>query len=723
MLIMMGGISSFLKSFFHSSVSQSDQDMDLKRVWGEIKKKNDVHVPPFMIDDGCVHDNLLGATSELIEYCKEKGILINPTVLKDMRKGPSWLRVVAKLHFSGMNVVGFDADELGLDGFGENCDENRVYLEIIEKLQTFPDVRNKHNYDEFMSWLVGLNFVENKTNTKIIENVPGWVKSMQPELCHLATESDKHSRVGFDPNVMCFKTLRIYKCRHSFMKQQILQVFIEEAPQEFVKGLFKKWLNDGEVCEWLFKQHYYPLNMMHGEYCEWNILLYGLKKILPEAVGDVVTSFRQCIAGNESAEDFPEEEVSLFLGDNVFGRTLLAKGVENRYLKFQSKTEGDLEFGRGYERLKLVRKRKRDLCLESFVPNPKRLMRINNPYALLKYTNASMQAKEVFKRKVENKPCFAFEFTTPSEIPYEEYIYDVKNDSEAMEGLHKYVKDYGRLWKFGLLPPPCLSAFHDIDEKRKHITLTPFINSRCEGAIEQWNGQATDFPNVGGAKMGMRDKVDIMLPEEKSKEYINRQTISTESLEGKNKIRMEELSKAAQGICLQYARRFNHQFNHKSQASIEKIKRDVGDLLIDLFSHALPLSADECRTLMEEHDLLNQVSREISYWLSKDACYVSDLRKAEINRHVYPHLPSSMQGCVLTDEQNAYLKEYGFVDTSKSYDGTSCQLGAQSGRMPLVALNALVVKILAYGILEIAEMEQQAMTEAAKTISRESYVA
>ena len=147
--------------------------------------------------------------------------------------------------------------------------------------------------EEFMGWLVNLNFLEDYSNESVIDNVPGWQKSMQPELCQLASDNDRHCREGFDPN-WHKQELEIYKKRHTFMKQLILAAFIADAPREFVVDLFKNWLLDKEICERLFKQHYYPLNMLMDEYCEWNLLLYGLPKILPEIKGDICTAFREC---------------------------------------------------------------------------------------------------------------------------------------------------------------------------------------------------------------------------------------------------------------------------------------------------------------------------------------------------------------------------------------------------------------------------------------------
>lgn len=103
---------------------------------------------------------------------------------------------------------------------------------------------------------------------------------------------------------------------------------------------------------------------------------------------------------------------------------------------------------------------------------------------------------------------------------------------------------------------------------------------------------------------------------------------------------------------------------------------------------------------MEGHDLLNQCCREISYWLAKDTPYVDDLRKGDINRKVYPHLPKEMQGCILTERQNYCLTDNGFIDFTRNKTRQSaCQLGAQSGRIPLIALNALVVKVIIYGTM------------------------
>lgn len=459
--------------------------------------------------------------------------------------------------------------------------------------------------------------------------------------------------------------------------------------------------------------------MLLSEYCPWNLLVYGLPKILSDNNGEIYNKFKKCNGRNERIEESKEDDPEwLSLWSDSFGRTLINRTVENRYLKIQSNTESDDEFKRGYARLKLIEKLGAKLEIESLIVKPKTIMHIKRPYSLICSDELKLclfKNKKIFLEKVSKKPRLAMEFTAPSDVPYEEYSYGVVDDVSSCESLSKYSRDYAKLWKNGILPPSCLSAFHDVDRSRKHYMLSPFLNKKCEGSMEKWNGEATDYPNIGGPKMGMRDKVDTSLPEEKSDTYFGDYRTMSQSHNGlkyRNMIRYEELAKAAQGVCLLYARRFNSQFDHSSEESVGKIKKDIGDLLADLFSNAFPLCKSDCMMLMEEHDLLNQCCREISYWLAKDVPYVDDLRRGDINRKVYPNLPPEMQGCVLTKLQSDCLTNNGFIDIDKKkYKGDACQLGAQSGRMPLIALNALVVYLMTRGTIRQIEIEEQEMAE------------
>ena len=288
-------------------------------------------------------------------------------------------------------------------------------------------------------------------------------------------------------------------------------------------------------------------------------------------------------------------------------------------------------------------------------------------------------------------------FTCPEDKPYDEYNYDVSNTNEAREGLLKYAADYGRLWNCGLLGPTSINAFHESKIGRMHTPISPYIERYCEGSLERWNGQATQFPNVGGT-LGMRDMGDIQFPDEIKGEVDQVQKRDDRDPLINQKVRLNELARTAQGIVLLYARRFQAGFDHKNPDTVAEIQKEIGQLLTSLFSQAAPLSKENCLTYMEQDGLLAQCAREVSYWTAKDVPYVKDLRNAEINRDVYPHLPEKMQGAVLAVDDNKFLTDKGFHNPDRDI-GDECQLGAGSGRNPLIALNALIVKMLSHCVI------------------------
>ena len=133
----------------------------------------------------------------------------------------------------------------------------------------------------------------------------------------------------------------------------------------------------------------------------------------------------------------------------------------------------------------------------------------------------------------------------------------------------------------------------------------------------------------------------------------------------------------------------------KRTNSVKKIEQDISLLLIKLFSQAAPLSKEKCLEFLQQDDLLAQCAREVSYWTAKNVPYVDDLRKSVINRDIYPHLPVKMRGAILTKQDREFLTNKGFHDPERDL-GDECQLGSGSGRNPLIALHALITKMLCH---------------------------
>ena len=271
-----------------------------------------------------------------------------------------------------------------------------------------------------------------------------------------------------------------------------------------------------------------------------------------------------------------------------------------------------------------------------------------------------------------------------------------------------------------MLGPPSINAFHHFDGNRKHVTLSPYIGMFNEGSIESWCYHATNFPNIGG--VGMRDMGDICTPREISPLYFDNQYHDISNPETLKQIRLNELARTAEGLILLYARCFNDKFDHTSPYMTAKVRSEVTDILSDLFTHAMPLSRDSFLSLVSEHDLIKQCAREISYMLSDKHPYVEDYRNAEINRLVYPNLPKEMKGCILTEKQKKCLTAQGFIDVPHMQD-SHCQLGSLSGRMPLIALNAIITKLLSYGTLEIIKEHQKQVSDDAMQVTTAKYSA
>ena len=64
------------------------------------------------------------------------------------------------------------------------------------------------------------------------------------------------------------------------------------------------------------------------------------------------------------------------------------------------------------------------------------------------------------------------------------------------------------------------------------------------------------------------------------------------------------------------------------------------------------------------------------------------------------------RGCILSEDNRKFLTDIGFHDPQRDRPG-ECQLGSGSGRTPLIALNAMLAKLLTAGICgEISERQR-----------------
>ncbi len=155
---------------------------------------------------------------------------------------------------------------------------------------------------------------------------------------------------------------------------------------------------------------------------------------------------------------------------------------------------------------------------------------------------------------------------------------------------------------------------------------------------------------------------------------------------------LHSLARAVWGAILLYGRVNKGRFDHTSDSCIASVKSDITQLLSTFFINAFAMEKSACLNLLEQNDLLAQTAREMTYWMS--GSYVADLRKGEIPASVYPQYAGERTGLYLCDVQRAFLKDDGFQG-----DSESVHLGARNGRNPIMALDALVVRMLSHGCL------------------------
>ena len=407
----------------------------------------------------------------------------------------------------------------------------------------------------------------------------------------------------------------------------------------------------------------------------------------------------------------------------VLGRTIvfLPDLGFNRYLKIQAKNESDKEFRLTTARVHWLGNLAKDVChLQSDRVKIHRIVRVSNSEALMNVF-LSGENKETVLKLTGGGHRLAADFSLPESVHYEKYIYDLASDEEKIRALDRYLYDYAQLWKNGISGPGCINAFHEVELSRPHMTFPGFElpHRPFQGSLERWNGEATDYPNIGGP--GMRDLWGARLWEEKSFDCMDHTTLKQEEAGlMQRKLGVLNLADAALGAVLVYGRCFNKSFDFRDQACLQKVKADITGRMVVFFCQAFPVSEDLCRNLMQEHGLVDQVVREICYWMAHPESqyfYVQDLREGRINHDVYPNLPLEMQGCILSEDNKKFLTDIGFHDPQRDRPG-ECQLGSGSGRTPLIALNAMLAKLLTAGICAEISERQRADQESKAELQR-----
>ena len=631
----------------------------------------------------------------------------------DLPKTITWFTLMIKLHLKGMPLTTKGLKSLGNVINRNEYGEQQIFTEIVDTLERNNPLTHHHHFLHFANWLIQFDIAAMPSLKPLLAVIPDWQKAMQADMVVKLNSYASPDPQSYDPNTDypgCMD-LTTYKQLVVLFKYQIIESLVQLGNKTTITELITSWIKSEKIRSQLFNTQFYPLNTTFDEYYPWNLLLSACPTLLNNKETELTHAFRTHLTKTDL--DIQKEQLPIsghFV--KVCGRTVMYKTEHhNQYYKFKTSHETPEAFRKGYLRLVEIDKQQK-LRLQSVVPQPIQLMRLPElPETIKTAIQESASSDNYLFENIDNNCVMVMIFQTPTNIDYLSYVYDAKDNDSFMKGCCYYLHDYGVFFRHKILAPRNLTANHDQKDDRVHRMFPIYgQNYISEGSIERWNTEATDFPNIGIGDMGMRDKVDCMLPEEKPSNYFTSKDnplyfSDTATSDVQAKIRIEELGKAFQGACLLYARYHRTTFDIENDNLLRNIEKDIEKFVISLFCSAFPLNQAHCHTLMYEDDLLPQLVRELVYWTAESATFVHDLRAAQINRKAYPNLPPRMQAGRLTEKQLQFLKAKGFTHSQQEPHRTSLQLGSATGRMPLITLNALTVKMITCGILAEANVQ------------------
>ena len=576
---------------------------------------------------------------------------------------------------------------------------------LIHTIDSYNNLTQPKDFIGFMNWLLleGLSIIKLLPRSKDSEkHIPSALLNCRPDLWP-APVSQPETKNSTDLEDYISRTIT----RHN----KLLEAFLRAAPSSHRNAVLHHWLINPEYEEHraqLFDTLLHPMNTTREPYLWHLFLTLDQSYSFPDTkVSEEWTTSSLIPAPLQEATPVPKEVKQLLLSDKeVAGRTLRIKSDQGwDYLKFLSNTETPTDLFKEGQKVRLLRNHKKDLGLNSRIPEVIGFYQWDNLKEDLNQIPPEKKAKLEQKCRYEDDgKSYCLHLKTGKDEPYHLYPYDLNPETEKrliISGLCTYAHDYGKLFNQGLLGPVLLAAYHDEETDRKHYTLTPYVCFTGEGTMSRWL-DATNHPNAG--PVGIRDTGDTKTPEEIGEDYfftLRRPiTLDLNDSRDKNRLVFNELARNAQGLILQYARCFRTQFNYQDKASTQNHKEAAQELLTTLFESAFPrLDKASIQQALTEHDLLGQATREVVYWCAHDAPFVEHLLNGHIPQETYPAFPPMSRVKDLSEkEREQLIPGKGFV-TEEPFEN----LGEDNGINPLIKLNAIIVKLLALGVLSEIE--------------------
>ena len=604
----------------------------------------------------------------------------------------------------------------------EPCDllGNR-FLSVVMSTAEGLDITSQQGFVQCMDKLISWEPLSDQSVKDSIDNLSDRLKSLRPELLRFIKNYDVISTgdceysIGFMQGVELGALPTLVR-ETEFFKYQIIASFLEHGRQENIQALLKHWLEpptDAPAKQWLFQQFLHPNNTFFYEHINCNVLLNTALNLLPAPPGNTMSD------ASISQSEVPDNEALALMRqqpDSRINRTLIfKKDDKTEYLKIQTLKESGAAFCTQYQRLKYLSDCTSTLELRSHCGQPEGLYTTT-----LETLNLSDSDRLELSKIVGFDQCLIMRFSLPKDKPYEVYVNSPDiTPEDALRGLLDHAHDYGTLWNLGFNGPDALSAYHDEKSGRRFHFLAEIAHIINLGVIDQWRLNAR-YPNIG--VVGMRDHGDTRPCREfnsdhlsSSSDYNDHMSVNPNDLTDINRVRLLALAQTAWGMVLLWGDRYNNAMEKATTAEqMEQAKADnafkpaILPMLSTLFSRAFNMEQGECERIMQEDGLYDQAVREMGYWMDNvNAPYVDDMKAHRINREVYPYYPQNLRAPTFSEQNLRYLTPNGFIsESAKNLPGRQSlysHLGSvPNGRNPLLSLNALVVKMITLGCLNLS---------------------
>ncbi|WP_252179444.1 hypothetical protein [Endozoicomonas sp. 4G] len=600
--------------------------------------------------------------------------------------------------FAGMNGTA-STDSAGF--LQEDTRYSEAWNILINQVKCCNGLTHPNDFMKFMDWLLmeGLSWVRSESEYREQEETfTSRLKSYRPDLW------PDPGKEGSRKTLATQGQLASYSKDVTNLHFDIIQSFLRLAPPAHRTYVINNWLNHPDCAkqrETLFCRPVHPLNTMESPNT-WQLLLSLDQDYQPQD-NQFDNDWKKL--DNPQQWTAPPPIASL-MGKSieVNGRTLVIQRADGGwdYLKFLSDTEKPEELAKEGNKISLMAAIASQHGLKSSIPEVVGQYRWEDVQAdLMTLMPPAKKAKLEEKcRYPDGKAGYCLHLKSTKDAPYHLYPYVLDPETKAdqiFEGLYKYAHDCGVLFSCGLYAPPVMAADHDLATHRKHHILSSYVNAPCEGRMLKWK-KASQHPNVG--PVGMRDSGDTKSMNELGEDYFFstrcQKYLDFDKSEDRAKVAFSELAKNAQGLVLQYALCFQKQFDSGDRESTRNHEHKIKVILATLFHKAFPRFTEECAVqAMDEGELLSQAVREIVYWCSHDARFINDIKQKVIPKSTYPDCPETTHTFNLSiTVPHELVPGVGFVKWGNEPD-----LGIFNGVNPLVTLNAVIVKLLAKGVL------------------------